>query len=42
MTVDEAALSITNDDAVAVDDVWFVSPAYDASAYAVPASVLFA
>jgi hypothetical protein len=40
--VDDAALSITNDDWVAVDVVWLLSPAYVASAVAVPALVFAA
>jgi hypothetical protein len=39
ITVDEAALSITNDDWVAVEPSWFASPAYVAPAVAVPAFV---
>ena len=39
INVDDDALSITNDDWVAVDPLWLLSPANDASAVAVPAFV---
>jgi hypothetical protein len=35
----DAARSITNDDCAADEPSWFASPAYDAFAVAVPASV---
>jgi hypothetical protein len=39
MTVDEAAFAMVNVFWVAVDPVWLTSPAYEASAVAVPAFV---
>jgi hypothetical protein len=40
ITVDEAAFAMVKDTWVAVDPLWFASPAYVASAVAVPAFVL--
>jgi len=39
ITVDEAAFAMVKDTCVAVDPLWFASPAYVASAVAVPAFV---